>query len=102
MLKRTAVISVVLALVASFAMAHSGHEKKILGTVKALHENELTVTATDGDVVTVTLADTTKIFKGDAEGTRDDLVEGTRVMIEMDDHGKAVESIRVGVKPKDH
>lgn len=100
MLKKTLMITLLVALAAAPLLAHSGHEHKIMAVVNSLHGDNLAVTATDGDKVTVTLTKATKLFRGDKEMSRSDLVEGERVVIEMTRDGKSVAVIRLGPKPK--
>lgn len=63
----------------TIAFAHGyGH---VMGTIDSFEENTLTVTSTEGETVTVKLTDTTKILKGKKDGTRDDIVAGSRVVV---------------------
>lgn len=74
------------ALVAALAipgstLAHEGHAHKVMGTVSALHENHLEVTTTDGKTSTITLNEKTKILRGKAKVTIDDIKPGERVVV---------------------
>jgi len=65
---------------ARFAMAHEGHAHKAMGTVGTRHENHLDVNGTDGKTVTVTLTEKTKILRGKARITADEIKSGERVV----------------------
>src|SRR5262245_31646167 len=75
-----AVLSAVLAIPA-YVYANEGHAHKVMGTVSMHHENHLEVKATDGKAVTITLNEKTKILRGKAKATADDIKLGDRVVI---------------------
>jgi hypothetical protein len=64
-----------------YAYAHEGHEHKVMGTVSMRHENHLEVKATDGKTVTITLNEKTKILRGKAKATADDIKPNERVVV---------------------
>lgn len=72
------------ALMATALFAHQGHEHKILGTVKTLHENHLVIERRDGVEKTVTLTAKTRITRGTETTDRSALAPGTRVSAEVD------------------
>lgn len=84
---------------AGTAFAHGGKSHKLLGTVKELHENRLVVTATDGHVATVTLAETTTYEKEMKPATRADLAPGVRVSIQLTEDDKTAVKVRIGAAP---
>lgn len=96
-------------LVGSLALAHEGHEHKVMGTVSMLHENHLEVKAAkDGKTSTITLDEKTKILRGNAPASREDVKVGERVVVtyveEKDEKGKAVliaREVRLGSVSKE-
>ena len=65
----------------AFVYAHEGHEHKVMGTVSMRHENHLEVKDTDGKAVSITLNEKTKILRGKAKATADDIKTGERVVV---------------------
>jgi hypothetical protein len=65
----------------AYVRAHAGHAHKIMGAVSARHENHLEVNATDGKTSIVTLNEKTKILRGKAKVTADDIKPGERVVV---------------------
>lgn len=64
-----------------YVRAHEGHVHKIMGTVSMRHENHLEVKATDGKTSTIALNEKTKILRGKAKVTRDDIKTGERLVV---------------------
>jgi hypothetical protein len=83
------------------AFAHGGKSHRLMGTVKALHENHLTVTTTDGKEATVTLAADTKYERDGKAVDRSALTEGTRVSIHLDEDDKTALEVKIGA-PAEH
>ncbi|SRR6266545_4323310 len=77
------------------AFAH-GHNHQLLGTVKELHEDNLVVTATDGDQVTVALTRTTQYEKDKKPAKRSDLAAGVRVSIQLSKDDKSAVKVKIG------
>lgn len=75
-------IQIVLLFVAAVAFAHEGHTHKIMGTVTAVDNEQVTVRATDGKAVSIRLDADTKYRKGDEPGAAADLKVGSRVVVE--------------------
>jgi hypothetical protein len=75
-----AVLLVALALPA-YVYAHEGHAHKVMGTVALRHDNHVEIKATDGKNVTITLNEKTKILRGKAKATADDIKLGERVVV---------------------
>ena len=74
------------ALVAALAIpayveAHEGHVHKVMGTVSAHHENQLEVKAIDGKTSMITLNEKTKVMRGKAKVTANDIKPGERVVV---------------------
>ena len=90
-MKRAATIAVVLTLIATALFAHGADSHTLLGTVKALDGDRVTVTKTDGKEVTVALTQETIYLRGSEKASRTELVGGTRVAIKLThDNAKAV------------
>jgi hypothetical protein len=64
-----------------YALAHEGHPHKVMGTVTALHENHLEVKASDGKTSMITLNEKTRILRGKAKVTLEELKPGERVVV---------------------
>jgi ribosomal protein S1 len=61
--------------------AHEGHDRRIMGTVAAIHENHVRVAATDKKDHILTLNDKTKIVRGTTALKAADLKVGDRVVV---------------------
>lgn len=103
MRKTTAALLLLLAaaFAGTAAFAHGGKSHRLMGTVKTLHENHLTVTATDGKEATVSLAADTKYERDGKAVDRSALTEGTRVSIHLDEDDKTALEVRIGA-PAEH
>jgi hypothetical protein len=71
--------------VPGYAIAHEGHARKVMGTVKMLHENHLEVKAADGKTSTITLNEKTKILRGKTQVKVQELKPGDRVVVTATD-----------------
>jgi len=93
---RKLIAVVVLLLAATTAFAHAGHHHKYLGTITAIHGDEVSLHTTDAHDVTFTIASTTSFMRGDAAASRSDVTVGTRVSVEMALDGKTAMVVKVG------
>jgi hypothetical protein len=66
---------------APVAVAHEGHAHKMMGTVTTVQEKQLELKAVDGKTSTVTLDEKTKILRGKAKITVQDIKSGERVVV---------------------
>ena len=66
---------------AGTAMAHEGHEHKVMGKVVAIDDKKIEVEATDGKKVTGVLSAETKYTRDKAQATFADVKVGARVVI---------------------
>ncbi|MBP7778491.1 MAG: hypothetical protein KA371_15340 [Acidobacteria bacterium] len=84
------------------ALAHEGHDHKLLGTVTEVTAERLVVRATkDGQVSTIALVATTKITRGKLKLGAGDLKVGDRVVVNIGS-GKApltAKAVQVGAAP---
>lgn len=86
------------------ALAHEGHDHRVMGTVSAIHQNHLEVkAAADGKATTVTINEKTRILRGKAVVAREAIKVGERVVVtyaqEKDGAGKdalIAKEIRLG------
>ncbi len=75
------VAGIALALVAGPALAHEGHEHKIMGKVVAIDDKTIEVEATDGKKVAGVLSAGTKYMRDKTAAVRTDVKVGERVVI---------------------
>ena len=95
-MRKILILLLVAAFVAGSAFAHGGKSHQLLGTVKALHENHLVVTATDGHEVTVALTAKTQYEKDKKPAKRSDLTAGVRVSIQLSEDDKNAVKVKIG------
>jgi len=79
--------------------AHAGKSHRLMGTVKELHENHLTVTDQDGREHQVLLTADTELERGGKAAKRSDLVAGVRVVVMLDEDDKTAMRIKLGETP---
>lgn len=79
----TRVLSVMLAalFLAAPAIAHPGHEHKVMGTIAVIHENHLEVKDQQGKTTALVLDGKTKILRGEVAVKAADLKVGDRVVV---------------------
>jgi hypothetical protein len=73
-------LAVVLA-TAPFALAHEGHDHKLMGVVASVHDNHLEVKDAKGKATAFTLDAKTKIRRGKTALKAADIKEGDRVVV---------------------
>ncbi len=80
--------------------AHEGHVHKVLGTVTAVADAELTVRDRAGESVAIRLTDETHYFQGDQEATRADVEVGSRVVVSAveKDGALTAQEVRIGAR----
>ncbi len=76
-----AVALVVLGFFGGRALAHEGHEHKVMGKVIAIDDKKVEVEAVDGKKVSAVLSTETKFLRDKAAATRADVKVGERVVI---------------------
>lgn len=89
------------ALAATAAYAHGGKSHRLMGTVKSLHEDHLTVTTTAGKEATVNLTADTKYERDGKPADRSALAEGVRVSVHLDESDKNAVQVKIGA-PAEH
>lgn len=88
MTRRLLLFSFVLALsavAAPGALAHPGHDHKVMGTIAVVDGRHVTITTTDGKELTFEVTDATKLTRGKARGAIADLKAGVRVVANVGD-----------------
>lgn len=68
-------------LIAAPAIAHPGHDHKVMGTIAVIHENHLEVKDTQGKTTALTLDAKTKILRGKVAVKVAELKVGDRVVV---------------------
>ncbi len=63
------------------ALAHEGHEHKVMGKVVAIDDKKVEVEAVDGKKMTAVLSAETRFLRDKAAATRADVKVGERVVI---------------------
>jgi hypothetical protein len=84
------------ALTTTGAFAHGGKSHSLMGTVKHVHENQLTITTTANAEATVTLTSDTKLEQDGKPADRSALVEGARVSIQLEEDDKTAVKVKIG------
>lgn len=82
------------ALGASMAVTHEGHEHKVMGTIERLAKERLEVKDATGKTVQLVLNDKTVYLKGDKPTAASDLQVGERVVVEF----REAADVRTAVK----
>jgi hypothetical protein len=67
------------------ALAHGGHVHKVMGTVTANENNQLSVRTQDGKTVTIVLNDKTAVLRGKTKLDLTALKAGERVVVDTGD-----------------
>ena len=85
MTRRTLFVALALSVVAfAPALAHEGHDHKVLGTVTEITATHVTVKAVkDGAVSVIAFAPTTKVTRGKVKLTAADIKVGDRVVVNI-------------------
>ena len=83
-------------LVAATAFAHAGHLHKYLGTITAIHDDQVVIHTTDGKDVTFVVTKETAFKRGDADAKRADMTNGMRVSVELALDGKSATVVKLG------
>jgi len=85
---KTAFLTLVLAaavLTPSFAVAHPGHDHKLMGTISAIDKNKVVVKTTEGKDMTFEVTPLTTFKRGKNKGVQSDLKAGMRVVVNIGD-----------------
>ena len=85
---KTAFLALVLAaavLTPSFAVAHPGHDHKLMGTISSIDKNKVVVKTTEGKDMTFEITPLTTFKRGKNKGAQSDLKAGMRVVVNIGD-----------------
>ena len=85
---KTALLTLVLAaalLSPSFAVAHPGHDHKLMGTISSIDKNKVMVKTTEGKDMTFEITPLTTFKRGKDKGAASDLKAGMRVVVNIGD-----------------
>jgi hypothetical protein len=88
-------ILIVCVLVLSAVAWGHGNQKHVLGTVRAVDQNSITVETASHEKQTVQVTSETKIFKGGQPSTLKELRVGERVVIHAKNVGNTLEATEV-------
>jgi hypothetical protein len=69
----------------SVAVAHPGHDHKLMGTITSIDKNKVAVKTTEGKEMTFEITPLTTFKKGKAKGAATDLKAGMRVVVNIGD-----------------
>jgi hypothetical protein len=67
------------------AVAHPGHDHKLMGTITSIDKNTVAVKTTEGKEMTFEITPLTTFKKGKAKGAATDLKAGMRVVVNIGD-----------------
>lgn len=98
-MRKVVLILILAAFASGAAFAHGGKSHRLLGTVKSLQENLLTVTDQGGQEARVTLTDATQYEKEGKPAKRADLAPGVRVFVQIGDDDKSAVKVRIANTP---
>lgn len=85
---KTALVTLVLAaalVTPSFAVAHPGHDHKLMGTISSIDKNKVVVKTTEGKDMTFEITPLTTFKRGKNKGAQSDLKAGMRVVVNIGD-----------------
>ena len=90
------------AIIHGSALAHEGHDHKVMGTLTMAAADHVMVKATDGKDVTIQVTKDTKVTKDKQAMKVEDIAVGTRVAITavMEKDVMKAKEIQVGAAPK--
>ena len=72
-------------LVPSLAMAHPGHDHKLMGTISSIDKNTVVMKTTEGKDMTFEVTPLTTFKAGAKKGTQSELKAGMRVVVNVGD-----------------
>lgn len=101
-MRKTLALMLIVAFAALPALAHGGKSHNVMGTVKSVDEDRLTVTAIDGEDRTIVLTDDTVYEKGDKSAGKSDLVAGVRVSVHLTEDDTTAVKVRIAPEAHSH
>ena len=97
-MRRIITVALLVAAIATAALAHAGHIHNYLGTVKSADASHLVITTTESKVASFTLTPQTTYSREGKPAGRSDLRSGVRVAVHVAEDGKTVTSVKLGAK----
>jgi hypothetical protein len=95
-MKRILVALVALALlVPAVAIAHPGHDHKLMGTITTIDGNKVAMKTTEGKDATFQILPTTSFKRGKGKGAQADLKVGLRVVVNVGDGSEPMKAKEV-------
>ena len=95
-MKRMFVAMLALALlVPANAIAHPGHEHKLMGTITTIDGNKVAMKTTEGKDATFQILPTTSFKRGKGKGAQADLKVGLRVVVNVGDGSEPMKAKEV-------
>ena len=85
------VVLAVALLAPAVALAHPGHDHKLMGTITSIDKNKVVVKTTEGKDMTFEITPLTTFKRGKEKGAASDLKAGLRVVVNV---GDGVEPLR--------
>ena len=70
---------------AGVAVAHPGHDHKLMGTISSIEKNKVVVKTTEGKDMTFEITPLTAFKRGKQKGAQGDLKAGMRVVVNIGD-----------------
>jgi hypothetical protein len=97
-MRKITTIALLVAAIATAALAHAGHIHNYLGTVKSVDDSRLVITTTESKDVSFVLTPATTYSREGKSASKSDLRSGVRVAVRVAEDGKTVTSIKFGAK----
>jgi hypothetical protein len=95
-MKRILLAALILALFApTLALAHPGHEHKLMGTITTIDGNKVAMKTTEGKDATFQIVPTTSFKRGKGKGAQADLKVGLRVVVNVGDGSEPMKAKEV-------
>lgn len=69
--------------IAAPAIAHPGHDHKVMGVITAIHGDHVTMKTSDGHERSFQIVPTTKLLRGKKKGTAAELKIGMRLVVNV-------------------
>lgn len=77
------------------AVAHPGHDHKVLGVITAIHGDHVTVKTKEGKERSFSLTPETKLLQGKKKGVATDLKVGMRLVVNVGDGAEPLKAKQV-------
>lgn len=78
-------VAAVVAASSPAALAHPGHDHKVMGVIQSIDDKHVTLKTTDGKELTFEVTEATKLLRSKKAGERADLKVGLRIVANVGD-----------------